>query len=81
VSQFFTYAILTATVASALGLAAPFLLARARRDHGTAQRGDQPWRRRIMLLSAFTTYFAALKTSNLLLAILVGMGTGAVMVS
>jgi simple sugar transport system permease protein len=33
----------------------------------------------IMLLSAFTTYFTALKTGNLLFAVLVGMGTGAVM--
>jgi simple sugar transport system permease protein len=33
----------------------------------------------IMLLSAFTTYFTALKTNNLFFAILVGMGTGAVM--
>lgn len=78
-SQFFTYAILTATVASALGLAAPFLLAALGETMGQRSGVINLGVDGIMLLSAFTTYFAALKTSNLLLAILVGMGTGAVM--
>jgi simple sugar transport system permease protein len=66
-------------VASALGLAAPFLLAALGETMGQRSGVINLGVDGIMLLSAFTTYFAALKTSNLLLAILVGMGTGAVM--
>ena len=65
--------------ASALGLAAPFLLAALGETMGQRSGVINLGVDGIMLLSAFTTYFAALKTSNLLLAILVGMGTGAVM--
>jgi simple sugar transport system permease protein len=79
VSQFFTYAVLTATVASALGVAAPFLLAALGETMGQRSGVINLGVDGIMLLSAFTTYFTALKTNNLLVAILVGMGTGAVM--
>ena len=78
-SQFFTYAVLTATVASALGLAAPFLLAALGETVGQRSGVINLGVDGIMLLSAFTTYFTALKTGNLLFAVLVGMGTGAVM--
>ena len=78
-SQFFTYAILTATVASALGLAAPFLLAALGETMGQRSGVINLGVDGIMLLSAFTTYYTALKTNNLLVAVLVGMATGAVM--
>ena len=78
-SQFFTHAILTATVASALGVAAPFLLAALGETMGQRSGVINLGVDGIMLLSAFTTYFTALKTNNLLFAILVGMATGAVM--
>ena len=78
-SHFFTYAILTATVATALGLATPFLLAALGETVGQRSGVINLGVDGIMLLSAFATYFTALKTGNLFFAILVGMGTGAVM--
>jgi simple sugar transport system permease protein len=66
-------------VASALGLAAPFLLAALGETVGQRSGVINLGVDGIMLLSAFTTYFTALKTGNLLFAVLVGMGTGAVM--
>jgi simple sugar transport system permease protein len=78
-SHFFTYAVLTATVATALGLAAPFLLAALGETVGQRSGVINLGVDGIMLLSAFATYFTALKTGNLFYAILVGMGVGAVM--
>jgi len=79
VSQFFTYAILTATASAALGLAAPFLLAALGETMGQRSGVINLGVDGIMLLSAFATYFTALRTDNVLLAVLAGMGTGAVM--
>lgn len=78
-SHFFSYAILTATVATALGLAAPFLLAALGETVGQRSGVINLGVDGIMLLSAFATYFTALKTGNLFYAILTGMGVGAVM--
>ena len=78
-SHFFTYTILTATVATALGLAAPFLLAALGETVGQRSGVINLGVDGIMLLSAFGTYFTALRTGNLLYAILAGMGVGAVM--
>ena len=78
-SHFFTYAVLTATVATALGLAAPFLLAALGETVGQRSGVINLGVDGIMLLAAFATYFTALKTGNLFFAILAGMGTGAVM--
>ncbi len=78
-SHFFTYAVLTATVATALGLAAPFLLAALGETVGQRSGVINLGVDGIMLLSAFATYFTALKTGNLFFAILAGMGVGAVM--
>jgi len=78
-SHFFTYSILTATVATALGLAAPFLLAALGETVGQRSGVINLGVDGIMLLSAFATYYTALKTGNLFFAILVGIGVGAVM--
>jgi len=78
-SHFFTYAVLTATVATALGLAAPFLLAALGETVGQRSGVINLGVDGIMLLSAFATYFTALKTGNVFYAIVVGMGVGAVM--
>ena len=78
-SQFFTYAILTSTVAAAIGLASPFLLAALGETMGQRSGVINLGVDGIMLLSAFSTYYTALKTNNLFFAILVGMATGAVM--
>lgn len=78
-SHFFTYAILTATVATALGLATPFLLAALGETIGQRSGVINLGVDGIMLLSAFATYYTALQTGNLFFAILVGMGVGVVM--
>jgi ABC-type uncharacterized transport system permease subunit len=78
-SHFFTYAVLTATMGAALALAAPFLLAALGETLGQRSGVINLGVDGIMLLSAFGTYFAALKTGNLLIGVLVGMGVGAVM--
>jgi simple sugar transport system permease protein len=78
-SHFFTYAILTATVATGLGLAAPFLLAALGETVGQRSGVINLGVDGIMLLSAFGTYYTAIKTNNIFFAILVGMGVGFVM--
>ena len=76
-SQFFTTAILTATVASGIQLAAPFLLAALGETMGQRSGVINLGVDGIMLLGAFGGYYAALQTGSLLLAIVVGMGVGA----
>src|SRR5271166_1257010 len=78
-SHFFTTAILTATVASGIALAAPFLLAALGETVGQRSGVINLGVDGIMLLAAFFTYYVALETSNLLLAVLAGMGVGLVM--
>jgi ABC-type uncharacterized transport system permease subunit len=79
VSHFFTYAILTSTVAAAMALAAPFLLASLGETMGQRSGVINLGVDGIMLLSAFVTYFTALRTGSLLFGILAGTGTGLVM--
>jgi simple sugar transport system permease protein len=78
-SQFFTTAILTATVASGIQLAAPFLLAALGETIGQRSGVINLGVDGIMLLGAFGGYYAALQTGSLLLAVVVGVGVGALL--
>jgi simple sugar transport system permease protein len=77
VNEFFTTAILTATVASGIQLAAPFLLASLGETIGQRSGVLNLGVDGIMLLGAFTSYYVALETGNLTLAILAGIVVGA----
>jgi len=78
-NQFFTTAILSATVASAIQYAAPFLLAALGETMGQRSGVLNLGVDGIMLLGAFGAYYTALETGSLWLGILVGIGIGAVM--
>jgi ABC-type uncharacterized transport system permease subunit len=78
-SHFFTYAVLTATVASAISYSAPFLLAALGETMGQRSGVINLGVDGIMLLGAFGAYYVALETGNLGLAVLVGIGIGFVM--
>jgi len=78
-SQFFTTAILTATVASGIQLAAPFLLAALGETIGQRSGVINLGVDGIMLLGAFGGYYAALQTGSLVLAVAVGIGVGALL--
>ena len=78
-SQFFTSDILTATVATGIALAAPFLLAALGETIGQRSGVINLGVDGIMLLSAFGAYYAALQTQSLVTAILVGIGVGALL--
>lgn len=78
-NHFFTAAILTATVASGIQLAAPFLLAALGETMGQRSGVVNLGVDGIMLLGAFGAYFVAVKTHSLVLATLTGMGIGLVM--
>ena len=75
-NEFFTTAILTATIASGIQLAAPFLLASLGETIGQRSGVLNLGVDGIMLLGAFTTYYVALETGNLFLAVLAGMAVG-----
>jgi ABC-type uncharacterized transport system permease subunit len=75
-SEFFTTAILTATVASGIQLAAPFLLASLGETVGQRSGVLNLGVDGIMLLGAFTSYYVALETGNLLLAVLAAVAVG-----
>jgi general nucleoside transport system permease protein len=77
-NQFFTSAILTATVTSGIQLAAPFLLAALGETIGQRSGVLNLGVDGIMLLGAFGAYYTALRTGNLFYAVIVGMGIGAV---
>jgi ABC-type uncharacterized transport system permease subunit len=79
VSQFFTTAILTATIASGIQLAAPFLLASLGETLGQRSGVLNLGVDGIMLLGAFATYYTALKTGDLRLAVLAGIAVGVAM--
>jgi general nucleoside transport system permease protein len=79
VSQFFTAAILTATVASGVQLALPFLLAALGETLGQRSGVVNLGVDGIMLLGAFGAYYVAVKTGSLVLATLTGAGVGLVM--
>ncbi len=78
-NQFFTLDVLTVTVASGIALATPFLLAALGETIGQRSGVINLGVDGIMLLAAFATYYIALQTGNLLLAILAGAGTGTIM--
>ncbi|MGB9112214.1 MAG: ABC transporter permease [Acidimicrobiales bacterium] len=78
-SQFLTYAALTSTVAAAIALAASFLFAALGETMGQRSGVINLGVDGIMLLSAFGTYYAAIKTGSLAVAVLVGAGIGLVM--
>jgi ABC-type uncharacterized transport system permease subunit len=78
-SQFFTAAVLTATVVSGIQLATPFLLAGLGETMGQRSGVVNLGVDGIMLLGAFGAYFVALKTGNLVFAALAGIGVGLVM--
>ena len=78
-SQFFTSAILTATVASGIALATPFLFASLGETLGQRSGVINLGLDGIMLLAAFASYYVALQTGNLLLAVLAGIGVGLLM--
>ena len=75
-NEFFTTAILTATFASGIQLAAPFLLASLGETIGQRSGVLNLGVDGIMLLGAFTSYYVALETGNLVLAVLAGMTVG-----
>lgn len=78
-SEFFTLAVLTATVASGIRLATPFLLASlgetTGQNSGVLNLGVDG----IMLLGAFGGYYTVLQTDSLWLGVLVGAGIGLLM--
>lgn len=78
-SQFLTVAVLTTTVASGIALATPFLLAALGETLGQRSGVINLGVDGIMLLSAFATYYTALQTGNLFIALLAGAGTGLLM--
>ncbi len=78
-SQFFGAAVLTATVASGIQLATPFLLAGLGETMGQRSGVVNLGVDGIMLLGAFGAYFTALKTGSLVLAALAGIGIGVAM--
>jgi simple sugar transport system permease protein len=78
-SQFFTSAILTATIAAGISFSAPFLLAALGETVGQRSGVLNLGVDGIMLLSAFGSYYTALETGSVAFGVLVGIGTGAVM--
>ena len=76
-SEFFTAAILTATLASGIQLAAPFLLASLGETVGQRSGVLNLGVDGIMLMGAFASYYTALRTNDLRLAVLVGLAVGA----
>jgi len=77
--QFFSYAVLTATVASGIRFATPFLLASLGETMGQRSGVLNLGVDGIMLLGAFAAYYVDLHTGNLLLAVLAGAGVGSVL--
>ena len=75
----FTTTILVATIASGIRLATPFLLASLGETLGQRSGVLNLGVDGVMLLGAFTAYYAVLKTGSLLLGILLGTCLGGVM--
>lgn len=78
-NEFFTEAILTTTIASGIALATPFLFAALGETIGQRSGVINLGVDGIMLLAAFTSYYTALQTGSLFLAILAGAGVGLAM--
>jgi simple sugar transport system permease protein len=79
VSDFFTEAVLIATVASSIRLAVPLLLASLGESYGQRSGVLNLGVDGIMLLGAFGGYYTVLRTGNVWLGLLVGIGTGLVL--
>jgi ABC-type uncharacterized transport system permease subunit len=79
VSKFLTITVLTATAASGIRLAAPFLLASLGETMGQRSGVLNLGVEGVMLLGAFGAYYTVLQTGSLWLAVLVGIGVGVVM--
>ena len=77
-SQFFTSAILVATVTSGIQLAAPFLMAALGETLGQRSGVINLGCDGIMLMGAFGAYYTALQTGSLTDAVGAGIGVGAV---
>jgi len=78
-SQFFTYSILTATIAAGIQFTAPFLIAALGETVGQRSGVLNLGVDGIMLLSAFASYYTAYETGNVAFGVLVGIGIGVVM--
>jgi general nucleoside transport system permease protein len=78
-TQFFTVAVLTATLASGIRLATPYLLASLGETMGQRSGVLNLGVEGVMLLGAFAAYYTALKTGSLWLGVLVALGVGIVM--
>jgi simple sugar transport system permease protein len=76
VSDFFTEAVLIATVASGIRLAVPLLLASLGETYGQRSGVLNLGVDGIMLLGAFGGYYAVLKSGNVWFGLLVGIGVG-----
>jgi ABC-type uncharacterized transport system permease subunit len=79
VSKFLTITVLTATAASGIRLAAPFLLASLGETMGQRSGVLNLGVEGVMLLGAFGAYYTVLQTGSLWLAVLVGIGAGVIM--
>ena len=78
-SRFFTEAVLIATVAGGIRLAVPLLLASLGEAYGQRSGVLNLGVDGMMLLGAFGGYYAVLKTDNVWLGLLVGVGIGLVL--
>ena len=78
-SQFFTVAVLTATLASGIRLATPYLLAALGETVGQRSGVLNLGVEGVMLLGAFGAYYTALRTDSSALGVLVAIGVGLVM--
>ena len=78
-SEFFTVSVLFATLAAGIRLATPYLLAGLGETVGQRSGVLNLGVDGVMQLSAFLAYWTALRTDNLWLATLVGIGVGLVM--
>jgi simple sugar transport system permease protein len=77
-NAFFTYAIITATIASAIQYTTPFLLAALGETVGQRSGVLNLGVDGIMLMGAFGCYYVALETGSDVLGIVVGLAIGAV---
>ncbi len=78
-SEFFTSAVIVATVASGIRLAVPFLLASLGEMVGQRSGVLNLGVEGVMLLGAFAGYFTVLQTGNVWLGLAVGVALGTVM--
>jgi simple sugar transport system permease protein len=79
VSEFFTLSVLVATIASAVRLAVPYLLAALGETIGQRSGVLNLGVDGVMLLSAFGSYYAVVETGSHILGIVVGLAIGAFM--